>query len=152
MLETISCTLAESTIHSSCLWLEITKKTALKNLEQSAQRLSDLKALGVRVIVENSGDAAELLGSHNPISADALKLNSASIQNIMSLRSEPLAQEEIIKGAHDLKIRIIAEGVENMEQLRFLRSHQCDEILGNFFSRPISAAELEQILKNEVSH
>jgi len=135
-----------SGIEPGLLEFEVSKAAALNNLEAAASQIYALKQLGVGVIVEDIGDSTELLGAHGNVSADALKLSPDFIREISAPEAAHASTEALIKAARSLKIRIIAEGVENMEQLLFLRSHQCDEILGYFFSRPVSAEELERLL------
>ena len=135
-----------SGIAPELLEFEVSKRAALDDIERAVSQIETLRQLGVGVIVEDIGENTELLGSHGNASADALKLSPDFIREINAADEAHASTEALIKAARSLKIRIIAEGVENMEQLLFLRSHQCDEILGYFFSRPVSAEELERLL------
>ncbi|HFE37825.1 MAG TPA: diguanylate cyclase [Gammaproteobacteria bacterium] len=146
LLDMVSQALAASRLSAEFIEFEITKKTAILEVDKASRQLDDLKKRGIRVIVENSIEEIDQLGSHSAISADALKINATELQDITGAEKTLSSAESLIAKAHNLKIRIVAEGVENVDQLLFLRACQCDEILGNFFSRPIGAVEFEQLL------
>lgn len=135
-----------SGIEPGLLEFEVSKVAALDSMDVTICQIDALKKLGVGVIVEDIDGNTELLGSHGNLSADALKLSPDYVREISAAEETNATTEALIKAARSLKIRIIAEGVENMEQLLFLRSHQCDEILGYFFSRPVNAEEMERLL------
>jgi len=77
---------------------------------------------------------------------DRLKIDRSFVRDIQQDPSDAEIVAAIIAMAHNLNIQVIAEGVENEEQMEFLRKHNCDEIQGYFWSPPVPSSDIEQML------
>lgn len=145
LLETVSAILAETQLSPELLEIELTESIVMENAGEAAETLQRLKALGVRIALDDFGTGASSLGylKHFPI--DTLKLSSAIIVELEDETDAAIAGA-VISMARNMKLSSVAEGVENVQQLDFLRKEKCDSIQGYLISRPMSAAALAEVL------
>ena len=120
------------------LELEITESAIMDNAESMLDSLHSLKTIGLRLSIDDFGTGYSSLSylKHFPI--DKLKIDRSFVQDITEDSSNNAIIETIINMGHNLKLKVIAEGVETSEQLATLQELQCDEIQGYYFSRPLS--------------
>lgn len=102
-----------------------------------------LKALGVRLSVDDFGTGYSSLTYLKRFAVDKLKIDQSFIRDLVSDPDDAAIVRAIIQMAHSLKLKTIAEGVENEELANLLRIFHCDEIQGYWFARPMPAADLE---------
>ena len=121
----------------------------MQHVEAAITTLTQIKAIGVKVSIDDFGIGYSSLNylKHFPISF--LKIDQSFVRDITTNRDDAIIAKIIISMAHDLGLKVIAEGVETEEQKSFLHLHCCDEMQGYFFSTPIPAEELEILLKEE---
>ncbi|NOY63642.1 MAG: EAL domain-containing protein [Gammaproteobacteria bacterium] len=148
LLETINDVLSSTQINANSLELEIKMLATEQNINLSAAKLAGLKSLGVNVIIESVGQGRGLQGYLKRFPADTLKIDKSSVQ-AMGDDEQQHSPGSTFAIARDLKLKVIAEGVETEEQLQFLRSKQCDEVLGFYFSRPVEAQQFGQLLSRD---
>jgi diguanylate cyclase (GGDEF)-like protein len=150
--ETISTILLESGLAPQWLELEITESTIMKNAETNISILTRLNDMGIDLAIDDFGTGYSSLAylKHFPI--NRLKIDRSFVQDITTNPDDATIAEIIITMAKTLKLSVIAEGVETRAQADFLSFHNCEEMQGFFFSRPIPAAELELVLKNGFSY
>ncbi|WP_052345759.1 EAL domain-containing protein [Paucisalibacillus sp. EB02] len=134
-------------VPTAYLGVEITEGSLLKNEKGVIDTLAQLKELGVRVAIDDFGTGFASLNYLREYQADTLKIDQVFIQS----RDGQVEKDNIIVGsvmemAKGLKMKIIAEGVEEYGQYRFLKNRHCDLIQGYLFSRPVPVADFEQIL------
>ena len=110
--------------------------------------LTDLKDLGVKISIDDFGTGYSSLSYLKKFPIDYLKIDKSFVLDIMNVESDANIVETIISMAHNLGLEVIAEGVEDKQQLRFLQLHNCDFVQGYFFSRPISAEVFEKGFHN----
>jgi diguanylate cyclase (GGDEF)-like protein/PAS domain S-box-containing protein len=137
--------LAESGLEPRYLELELTESVLMQRVDEVAQVLKELRALGVHVSIDDFGTGYSSLSYLKRMPIDALKIDQSFVRDIGrddvgSEGAEIVAT--IINLAHNLKLRAVAEGVETAEQAAFLRARGCDEIQGFLISRPVSAEDL----------
>lgn len=120
------------------LELEITESAIMENAGSVLGTLHSLKEIGLHLSIDDFGTGYSSLSylKHFPI--DKLKIDRSFVQDITEDSSNNAIIETIINMGHNLKLRVIAEGVETAEQLATLQKLQCDEIQGYYFSRPLS--------------
>ncbi|MEO6327200.1 MAG: EAL domain-containing protein [Thermoanaerobaculia bacterium] len=138
--------LAETGLSPSLLELEITESVAMDDVNESLATLHRLKALGVRITLDDFGTGHSSLSYLKNFPIDSLKIDRSFIKDIATNPSDVAIAVASIAFAHGLKLRVIAEGVETQPQLEILRFHGCDSIQGFLFSRPIPAGEFERLL------
>jgi EAL domain-containing protein (putative c-di-GMP-specific phosphodiesterase class I) len=133
----ISRVLKETGLPPNLLELELTESTIMHNPMEAANTLRNLKKLGLRLSIDDFGTGFSSLSYlvHFPI--DTLKIDRSFIRQTPSDPAHSAISSAIISLANSLKLNVIAEGVENQEQLDFLQDHRCNAVQGYFFSRPI---------------
>lgn len=131
--------------------LEITESIAMKNENIVITKLNELKKIGVQVSMDDFGTGYSSLSYLNKFPIDTLKIPREFILDIKSCNSNINVIEAIIGLAKNLKLKIIAEGVENNIQLKFLRDRECDLIQGFIFSKPLPLEKVEDFLLKDLS-
>jgi diguanylate cyclase (GGDEF)-like protein len=127
------------------LELEITEAEAMQDVEKAIVVLHELKKLGVRVAIDDFGTGYSCLSYLKRFPIDTLKLDGSFLSDINSQHDQQLALG-VIALAHSLNLKVIAEGVETIGQLAFLREHACDRLQGYLFSRPLPPASFDGFL------
>ena len=147
LVELVSSILQETELDPSYLELELTESMVMQNVEAAIATLTQFKVIGVKLSIDDFGIGYSSLNylKHFPIGF--LKIDQSFVRDITTNRDDAIIAKIIISMAHDLGLRVIAEGVETEEQKSFLCSHRCDEMQGYFFSMPLPAEELETLLK-----
>ncbi|MEK7360215.1 MAG: EAL domain-containing protein, partial [Planctomycetota bacterium] len=126
-METINRVLQETGITPSLLELEITETAMMRNVEVTASRLSMVNALGVKIAIDDFGIGYSSLSCLSSYPIHALKIGKAFVHGITVNPHVESIVKAIIAMAKNLKMSVIAEGVETREQLAFLKEHQCEE-------------------------
>jgi diguanylate cyclase (GGDEF)-like protein/PAS domain S-box-containing protein len=129
------------------LELEITETMVMRNLDQSIEVLRQLRAVGMKVAVDDFGMGYSSLGQLARLPANSLKIDRSFVTQAVDDPSSGSITEAIIAMARRLKLRVTAEGVETRAQLEFLRANQCDAFQGFLFSRPVTSLEATAMLR-----
>lgn len=146
-LERLFALLRESHLDPSLLELEITEGVLMKHAEYAAAILHKLRDGGVQVAVDDFGTGYSSLSYLRKFPVDALKIDQSFVGHITTVEEDASIVTAVIRMAQSLKLRVIAEGVETFEQLRFLQARACDEAQGYYFSRPVPAEEFAELLR-----
>ncbi|MBU0463337.1 MAG: EAL domain-containing protein [Proteobacteria bacterium] len=128
------------------LELEITETTIMKNIERAVQNLNELKAAGIKVSLDDFGTGYSSLSYLQRMPLDSLKIDISFIRNVATNPDDAAIVKTIITMAHNLNLKVIAEGVEDEHQLEFLKAHGCDVIQGYLFSPPVPPEEFFNLL------
>jgi len=147
LVEQIANTLAESGLDPGWLELEVTESLVMANPEVATDFLMRLKQMGIRLAMDDFGTGYSSLGYLKRFPFDVLKIDRSFVQNIVTEPDDAVIAVAVIAMAHSLGLKVIAEGVEDESQMRYLRSHLCDEIQGYLLCRPLPAAELAAFLR-----
>ncbi len=124
--------------------LELTERIIIKNVEESIQRLQLLRTMGFRVAIDDFGIGYSSLSYIVRLPIDCIKIDKSFVQNIASSREAKTIVSTIINLCKDLKLNVIAEGIESDLELEYLKVIQCDIGQGYYFSRPIEMEEIEK--------
>jgi diguanylate cyclase (GGDEF)-like protein/PAS domain S-box-containing protein len=146
--QVVSGALTESGLDSKFLELELTESILIQDTDKTLDVLKRLGQLGVHLSIDDFGTGYSSLAYLRRLPVDKLKIDKSFVTEITSREDDAAIALSIITLAHSLKKKVIAEGVETVEQLRFLRQHQCDEMQGFLFSRPLPADVFDEFLKN----
>lgn len=138
--------LAHSGLAPSFLDLELTETVLMKRIEATAALLQRLRERGVKVSLDDFGTGYSSLSYLHRFPIDTLKIDRSFVSQISAQTGAPIVAG-IVGMARSLKLRVVAEGVETVEQLAFLRGLACDEAQGYHFSRPVSAEEFEAYVR-----
>lgn len=151
LVEQITSIITESGLSPTLLELEITENIMMQDIERSEKHLCDLKKLGIHFSIDDFGTGYSSLNYLKRFSVDSLKIDRSFVSDVPQDRNDMAIVKAVISLAHNLNLSVIAEGVENEEQLAFLRTHDCDKMQGYFFSRPIPPDEFLALLKSHDS-
>ena len=147
LVKTITENLDELGVGGEFLEVEITESLLMDDTALSTMALYKLKDRGVRVSVDDFGTGYSSLSYLKRFPIDALKIDRSFVRDITTDPDDATITNAIIGLAHNLRRRVIAEGVETPAQLAFLQKHGCDEAQGFLFSPPVAAAELARLIK-----
>ena len=128
------------------LLLEITESTMMKNSVATARRLQELNDMGVRLAIDDFGTGYSSLSYLKRFPLHALKVDRSFIMDVVDDADDAAIVRAIVAMADSLKLKVVAEGVETLAQMRFLLNEGCDLVQGFLFSRPKPADEIEQWL------
>ena len=131
------------------LEVEITESAAMQNVVQTAATLHSLKALGVRIAIDDFGTGYSSLSHLKRFPIDSLKIDRSFVTDLPGNADDASIAQAVITMAHALRLKVIAEGVENEAQLEFLAANGCDEMQGYFFSRPLPVDDCTQLLREQ---
>jgi len=145
LLQRVAEALDAARLRPQFLELEITESYAMQDVNRVISTLNDLKKLGVRIAIDDFGTGYSCLSylKHFPI--DTLKLDGSFLREIGTRQDQQIALG-VIALAHSLNLKVIAEGVETISQLAFLRANSCDRLQGYLFSRPVPPSGFDGFL------
>jgi diguanylate cyclase (GGDEF)-like protein/PAS domain S-box-containing protein len=149
VIETVMSVLDETGLLPQYLDLEITEGTLMHNLEVATSTLEQLRKMGVHISIDDFGTGYSSLSYLTRFPVNTVKIDQSFVKDIILKPDDAAIAGAVVAMAHSLKLRVIAEGVETIEQLKFLENLRCDEIQGYFVSRPIPAGELESFLSTD---
>lgn len=127
------------------LELEITESIAMKDVEFTGKMLFELRKMGITIAIDDFGTGYSSLSYLKRLPIDIIKIDRSFIRDITTDPDDASIVSTIIVLARNLKMQVIAEGVETEEQLTFLRKQKCDQMQGYLFSKPLPAQNLENI-------
>jgi EAL domain-containing protein (putative c-di-GMP-specific phosphodiesterase class I) len=126
--------------------MEVTEGTIMRNPEKAIRILTEIKTMGIGILIDDFGTGYSSLSYLKRLPLDFLKIDQSFIKSLVSDSKDQAIVRATIAMAHSLNLKTIAEGVETEEQLSFLQAHECDEIQGYLFSRPLPAENIPAIL------
>ena len=150
-LETVARIVTETRVAPSSLELEFTEGVIMENADKNINTLRALKKMGLRLSIDDFGTGYSSLNylKHFPI--DAIKIDRSFIAEVECNNDDAAITEAIICMGHSLKLKVIAEGVENEAQLKFLKERRCDEAQGFYLALPMSAPDMTRYLEKQAA-
>ena len=139
--------LAEYQLDPRLLTLELTESALIQDPVEAAVLMSSLRDLGLQLAVDDFGTGYSSLAYLKRFPFCVVKIDRSFIADVTSSAEDAAIVRAIIAMAHQLNMKVVAEGVETQAQLNFLRDQGCDEMQGYFFSPPVPAAEFEALLR-----
>jgi EAL domain-containing protein (putative c-di-GMP-specific phosphodiesterase class I) len=150
LLPDIAAALEESGLKPQFLELELTESMVMRNPERALAILEAVKRMGVRLAIDDFGVGYSSLTHLKRFPIDTLKVDRSFIRDIPQDPEDKAIAEAIIAMGKSLNLTVVAEGVETLEQHSFLREHECDEMQGYYFSKPIPSELFAQLLRRSV--
>jgi diguanylate cyclase (GGDEF)-like protein len=139
--------LAESGLEPDALTIEITETTLMRNVEETAHRLAAIKEIGVRIAIDDFGTGYSSLAHLQRFPVDALKIDRSFITNLSQNKEGEKLIHTLVQLGKALSIETFAEGIEQEQQLSWLRQEDCDSGQGFFFARPMDVAATEAFMQ-----
>jgi diguanylate cyclase (GGDEF)-like protein/PAS domain S-box-containing protein len=139
--------LDETSLDPGFLELELTESVLMEYSESAASILQALREKGVQVAIDDFGTGYSSLSYLRKFPVDALKIDQSFVSHISTAGDNASIVTAVISMARSLKLRVVAEGVETLEELAFLQTQQCDEGQGFYFSRPVPPEQFAALLQ-----
>lgn len=143
LVDTVRRVLEETGLEPRYLELELTESMIMHDADRVAQVLARLSDLGVSLALDDFGTGYSSLSYLKRFPIDTIKIDRSFVRDITTDADDAAIAKAIISIAQEMKMRVIAEGVEDEEQARFLRDHQCNEMQGYWLGKPVAATEFE---------
>jgi EAL domain-containing protein (putative c-di-GMP-specific phosphodiesterase class I) len=143
--------LLETGFDPGLLQLELTESVLMKSAELTASILQNLRKRGVQVAIDDFGTGYSSLSYLRKFPVDALKIDQSFVRQISAAGDDTTIVKAVIGMARSLRLRVIAEGVETLEEVAFLRAYRCEEAQGYYFSRPVPAEQFAMLLRNGIT-
>jgi len=147
MVDTVRQVLEETGLEPHYLSLELTESILMRNPEAAAGILRNLKTLGVQISIDDFGTGHSSLSYLKRFPTDIVKIDQSFVRDVASDPDDAAIAGAMVAMAHSMSLRVIAEGVETLGQLHFLRSLNCDQMQGFFVSRPLPSEEFVDVLR-----
>jgi len=147
----VAAILEECGLEPRSLELEITESTLMEDPQRTVALLNELRAMGIAVALDDFGTAYSSLGHLRQFPLDYMKIDQSFMRGIPAREGDAAIAMTIISLSKLLKLPVIAEGVETPEQLAFLETHGCEEYQGYYFARPLSASDVEKLLRSNLT-
>lgn len=146
LMREVGSALRESELEPDNLVLEITEGTLLKDTQVSDTVLGELKALGVRLAMDDFGKEYSSLSYLKRLPMDSLKLDRSFVEDLIEDSTSRTIVGMVISLAHSLGLRVTGEGVETAQQLEYLREMECDLVQGYYLAKPLPSEEVDSML------
>lgn len=150
-IEFVERTLRKHGIEADCLGLEITEGTVMGDPLKAVEVLHRLKAIGVGISLDDFGTGYSSLSYLKRFPIDVLKIDKSFVDDVISSKNDAAIALSVISLAHNLNMKVIAEGVETRAQVDFLARHGCDEMQGYYFSRAVAARAFTTLLRDKMN-
>jgi EAL domain-containing protein (putative c-di-GMP-specific phosphodiesterase class I) len=147
LLESVVEVLRQTGLDPQFLELELTESTVMQNPEKTIKTLNAFRAMGIHLAIDDFGTGYSSLAYIKKFPIDSLKVDQSFIADIPGDENDVAITKAIIALAQSLKLKVVAEGVENAEQLGFLREHICDQMQGYYCSKPLPEHEFVEFLR-----
>lgn len=141
--------LQETGMDPGLLELELTESIFMEDISETIKTLETFQQMGCKIALDDFGTGYSSLSYLKKFPINTLKIDRAFVKDLITDPGDAAICSTIISLAHKFNLSVIAEGVEQPEQLTILRAFMCDEIQGHYFSKPLPAEELEQLLSNQ---
>ena len=138
--------LQEAEIEPRFLELELTESAIMERPDQVVPMLTALKSRGIQISIDDFGTGYSNFGYLKRLPISKLKIDISFIRDVPTNSDDSELVAAMIAMAHKLNLSVTAEGVENLQQVTFLRQQQCDELQGYFITRPVAAEAIRKLL------
>jgi EAL domain-containing protein (putative c-di-GMP-specific phosphodiesterase class I) len=140
--------MAEHRVDPASLKLEITESSIMEDVEAAGQVLKQIRSLGVSLHIDDFGTGYSSLSCLHQFPLDGLKIDRSFILNGTGRRDYVAVIQAIVTLAHNLKMRVVAEGLETAEQVAMLQVMDCDYGQGYYFAPPLSPQGAEEFIRS----
>ena len=147
LVERIAGALRDTGLPPCALDLEVTESLLMRDLNQAIERMRELKEMGVTLSIDDFGTGYSSLSALKSFPISTLKIDKSFVRDLASSSDDQAIALAVISLGHRMHLRVIAEGVETVEQRDFLLANDCDEMQGYLFSPPVPAERITEMLQ-----
>jgi diguanylate cyclase (GGDEF)-like protein len=147
-IDTVKNALSTSDLDPCYLELEITEDV-IRNVDKVSIALNKLRELGVKISLDDFGTGYSSLSHLKKLPIDTLKIDKSFIHDVTEGDKEVAITTAVITMGHNLRLQVLAEGVETEEQLSILKNYNCDAVQGFYYSKPVAPEEFVKLFKND---
>jgi diguanylate cyclase (GGDEF)-like protein len=151
LVQRVAAALGQTQIEARYLGFELTEDIVMQYPDRFIAKLSELKALGVKLSLDDFGTGYSSLSYLKRFPLDQLKIDQSFIRDVTSNPDDAAIVRAVISLANSMGLGVVAEGVETAAQMEWLRRNRCEKIQGYYFSPPVSASGFEQMLRDHKS-
>ena len=152
VLEVITATLTQTGLPGNGLEMEITESLLAQDMNYTLEVMQSLKKLGVSVAIDDFGTGYSSLSYLKRFPIDRLKIDQSFVRDLVLDADDRAIATAVVTLGHSLDIRVIAEGVETIEQMQILRKMGCDEVQGYYLGYPLTADEMTTALRRYIAN
>jgi EAL domain-containing protein (putative c-di-GMP-specific phosphodiesterase class I) len=149
LVSTVSTALESNELDSEYLELEITESIIMRNINDTISTLTSFKEMGIEISVDDFGTGYSSLSYLKQLPINTLKIDRSFVKDIPYDEDDVTITAAIIAMAKNLRLSVVAEGVETESQLEFLEQRGCEKAQGYFISKPLPAEEMTNLLQNQ---
>lgn len=139
-------------LHPKYIDLEITENGLMQNTSECIRVLKRLKKIGFKISIDDFGTGYSSLSYLKRFPIDTLKIDQSFVRELTDNSNDQAIVTSIINLAHNMQLNVIAEGVETVEIVKFLNKHDCDEMQGYLYSKPLPVNNFEDFIQNLSEH
>ena len=150
LTQRIAAILQETGLEARCLELEITESAVMDDPARTVFLLKELRAMGIAVALDDFGTEYSSLNYLKQFPLDYMKIDQCFVRGIPASADDLAITKTVITLAKNLRLKVVAEGVETAAQLAFLTEQECEEVQGYFFSKPVPADQAEALLRENL--
>lgn len=147
-VEQVEHSIRNNKLLASHLFIELTEGVVIDDIDDTIKKMQALKKIGVKISIDDFGMGYSSLSYLKQLPIDQLKIDQSFIRDVTNDENSAVIVETIINMAHNLKLDVIAEGVETQQQKDFLIAKGCSDFQGYYFSKPLPADEFTVFIKN----
>jgi len=147
IVSTISGILEETGLEPQWLEIEITESILMHNFGHTIKILEELKTIGINIYLDDFGTGYSSLNYLRRLPINSIKIDKSFIDGLTIDAKDSFIASSLINLAHGINLSVVAEGVEDLQQLDLLKNYGCDEIQGYYFSKPLNAEDFEVFLE-----
>lgn len=145
-VDTVARIIKQSGVDASRLEFELTETAIMSNYQQTYEGMMALSELGITFSLDDFGTGFSSFAHIQRLPISALKIDRSFVRNVVTNNDDAIIVKAIINLAHSLRLQVIAEGVETLDQVQFLWQNQCDQVQGFYFSEAIAVGDLTQMI------
>jgi diguanylate cyclase (GGDEF)-like protein len=146
-LTCIQTILHETKVNPTCIEIELTESLMLGDINLVIQKMQKLNDLGLKLVIDDFGTGYSSLSYLTKLPIDKLKIDKSFVHSLSSDIRDAAIIQTIIEMSKNLKIKVLAEGVETESQLKFLNNNHCDQLQGYLLSKPMEPVAFEKFLQ-----
>jgi diguanylate cyclase (GGDEF)-like protein len=150
LLPDLKSILAATDMDPHLLEIELNEAVLIQDVDRTLRILTALKAMGIRIAVDDFGTGYSSLAMLQRFPLDTIKIDRSFMRDIAGTAQDTGLADAIIAMGKSLSLTVVAQGVETREQAEHLRLHECNELQGFYFKRPLPADEFTQLLRDQV--